>query len=207
MPRKKTNSRGYSQRKVNTRKVKSRFLIVCEGEKTEPNYFRSFRVPRDVVEIDIRGLGENPSRLVNSAKELKERKEYEEKSDQVWCVFDRDSWASEDFDGAIQFAEKQGFKVAYSNEAFELWYVLHFEFLNTGIPRGDYLQKLNRLLGQKYQKNSETIYDELIDRQPTAIKNAENLLKQYDSRTPHRNNPSTTVHLLVDALNKVALSE
>lgn len=198
MAKRKSYSRGYSPRNVDTKEVRQRFLIVCEGEKTEPNYFRSFRVPKDVAEIDIKGVGENPSKLVDSAKDLKEQEEY----DQVWCVFDRDSWTPEDFNNAIKNAENQGFKVAYSNEAFELWYVLHFEFLNTGIPRSDYLQKLSRLLNQKYQKNSEKIYDELFDRQPTAIRNAINLLNQYENHIPARDNPSTTVHLLVQELNK-----
>jgi hypothetical protein len=198
MPRRNINSRGYSQRKVDTREVRQRFLIVCEGEKTEPNYFRSFCVPKNVAEIDVQGLGENPSKLVQSAKELKEQEDY----DQVWCVFDRDSWTVEDFNNAIKNANAQGFKVAYSNEAFELWYVLHFEFLNTGIPRRDYLRKLTFLIGREYRKNSETIYDELFEKQSIAIRNAENLLRQYEPHNPVRDNPSTTVHLLVQELNK-----
>ncbi len=195
MPRQKAN-RGYSPRKVDIREVRQRFLIVYEGEKTEPNYFRSFRVPK--VVIDVQGLGENPSRLVESAKELKSQDDY----DQVWCVFDRDSWTEQDFNNAIKNANSEGFGVAYSNEAFELWYILHFEFLNTGIPRSDYLDKLTYLSGQKYKKNSETIYDELIDKQATAIKNATNLLKLYKPCNPPKDNPSTTVHLLVQELNK-----
>ena len=198
MPRKQANSRGYSPRKVDIREVRQRFLIVCEGAKTEPNYFRSFRVPKDVVEINVQGFGENPSKLVDRAEELQEQEAY----DQVWCVFDRDSWTPEDFNNAIQRAENQGFSVAYSNEAFELWYVLHFEFLNTGIPRKDYMKKLDRLLNRRYQKNSETIYDELFDQQSTAIKNATNLLAQYDPPTPRKDNPSTTVHCLVQELNR-----
>lgn len=198
MPRKKENSRGYSPRKVNTREVRQRFLIVCEGGKTEPNYFRSFRVPKDVVEIEVQGLGENPSRLVQSAKELNKQDDY----DQVWCVFDRDAWTVVDFNNAIKNADEQGFRVAYSNEAFELWYVLHFEFLNTGIPRSDYIKKLTYLMGRKYKKNSETIYDDLFTKQSTAIKNAKNLLKQYEPHNPATDNPSTTVHLLVQELNQ-----
>jgi RloB-like protein len=201
MSRRNIHPRGYSPRKVNTREVRQRFLIVCEGEKTEPNYFRSFHVPKNVAEIDVKGLGENPSKLVNSAKELKEQDEY----DQIWCVFDRDAWTPEDFNNAIRNANNQGFKVAYSNEAFELWYILHFEFLNTGVPRSDYFQKLNLLLQRKYQKNSETIYDELFEKQSTAIKNAINLLNQYDPHIPARDNPSTTVHLLVQELNKFVI--
>ncbi len=198
MPRISKNSRGYSARKVNTKEIKQRFLIVCEGAKTEPNYFRSFRVPK--VVIDIQGLGQNPTKLVQSAKELKSQGD--DDYDQVWCVFDRDSWTKQDFNSAISNAEKYGFEVAYSNEAFELWYVLHFEFLNTGIPREDYMKKLTFLLGKKYQKNSGNIYDDLIDRQDTAIKNAKKLLKQYEPQNPEQDNPSTTVHLLIEQLNK-----
>jgi len=196
MPKNTRNTRGYSLRKVDVREVKQRFLIVCEGKKTEPNYFRGFRVPKDVMEIQ--GLGENPSKLVQSAKIFKEQGEY----DQVWCVFDRDSWTEEDFNNAIHSAESYDFKIAYSNEAFELWYVLHFDFLNSGIPRKDYRVKLTSLLGKKYEKNSLTIYNDLIEKQIVAIKNAEKLLQQYEPQEPVKDNPSTTVHLLVQELNK-----
>ncbi|HBC42890.1 MAG TPA: abortive phage infection protein [Pseudanabaena sp.] len=190
---------GYSYRKINIREVRQNFLIVCEGEKTEPKYFEGFPVPKDVV--DIRGLGQNPSKLVKSTKKIIEQQE-EGYYDQVWCVFDRDDWTTEDFNNAIANSKIQEIKVAYSNEAFELWYVLHFEFLNSGIPRSDYIKKLDNLLGHKYKKNSEDIYDELIDKQSIAMKNAKNLLKQYNPQTPVKDNPSTTVHLLVQELNK-----
>ena len=196
MPKNSRSFRGYSAREVNTREIKQRFLIVCEGAKTEPNYFKSFRVPKVVIEIQ--GLGENPSKLVQSANDLKSEDDY----DQVWCVFDRDDWTKEDFNNAISSAKKYGFKVAYSNEAFELWYVLHFEFLNTNIPRDDYIKKLTSLLGKKYHKNSNMIYDDLIEKQDTAFRNAKKLLEQYEPSQPEQDNPSTTVHLLVEQLNK-----
>lgn len=200
MSSRKKKSGGYSPRKVATRDVRKRFLIVCEGEKTEPNYFRSFRVPKNVV--DIQGVGRNPSQLVKKVKHLESKGD--DDYDEIWCVFDRDSWTIEDFNSAISSAKAQGFKVAYSNEAFELWYLLHFEYLNTGISRVNYISKLSSLLGQEYQKNSETIYDELLDKQHIAIRNATNLLEQYDVCIPSADNPSTTVHNLVNALNESA---
>lgn len=200
MARRKINYPGYSPRKLDTREVKQRFLIVCEGSKTEPNYFRSFPVSKNVVEVDVHGLGEDPSKLVKSATDLKNKDG--DDYDQIWCVFDRDSWTLEKFNNAISSAKSQGFSVAYSNEAFELWYILHFEYLNTGIPRKDYSPKLSLLLGKKYEKNSETIYDELLDKQPTAIRNAEKLLTEYAPPDPANDNPSTTVHLLVQELNR-----
>jgi hypothetical protein len=193
------NSRSYSPRKVNTREVKQRFLIVCEGTKTEPNYFRSFRVPKDVVEI--RGVAEDPSRLVNSAKKLAEEDEF----DQIWCVFDRDpgAWTAENFNNALKNANRHKFHVAYSNESFEIWYILHFQFLNTATSRIDYEDKLSKMLGRKYQKNDPRMYDKLLEKQPEAIKNAQKLLDSYDRSNPEKDNPSTTVHLLVQALNLV----
>ena len=199
MTKRNKSSRGYSPRKVNTREVRQRFLIVCEGKETEPNYFRSFRVNRDVVEIDIKpGSGRQPSRLIKIAENENLKGDY----DQVWCVFDRDNWTANNFNNAIINANNKGFKVAYSNEAFELWYVLHFQVLNTGINRKDYVQKLDVALKKKYQKNSEKIYDELLDKQDIAIKNATKLLSQYQPPSPDKDNPSTTVHVLVQELNK-----
>ncbi|NER24920.1 MAG: RloB domain-containing protein [Symploca sp. SIO1C2] len=195
MSKKRKTSPGRLQRKKDTREERQRFLIVCEGRETETNYFAKFRVYKKVV-----GLGRNPSNIVEAAKNLREK--YKGDYDQIWCVFDRNSWQADDFNSAIRDAKKEKINVAYSNEAFELWYLLHFEFVNTGIPRKDYEKKLTKLLGYKYQKNSDSMYDDLIDRQETAIEHAENLLKQYDPHNPAKDNPSTTVHLLVQELNR-----
>jgi RloB-like protein len=197
MPKRKTSERSYSPRKLDIREVKQRFLIVCEGEKTEPYYFKGFRVPKVVIEI--KGAAGDPTRLVNSAKKLAAEDEY----DQIWCVFDRDegAWTAQNFNNALQNAKTYGFQVAYSNECFELWYILHFQFLSTGLPRSDYEDKLSELLGQKYRKNDSTIYQQLLEKQQVAIKYAEKLLETYDRTNPEQDNPSTTVHLLVQALN------
>ena len=58
MPRKdRSNSdRGYSDRKMGNRKPIPTFLIVCEGEKTEPNYFKCFPVSTR-PKIEIVGAG------------------------------------------------------------------------------------------------------------------------------------------------------
>uniref|UniRef100_B8HV58 Abortive phage resistance protein n=1 Tax=Cyanothece sp. (strain PCC 7425 / ATCC 29141) TaxID=395961 RepID=B8HV58_CYAP4 len=193
MARRASGSCGYSGRKIDTREKRQRFLIVCGGKETETNYFESFRLPGMV-----KGFGVNPSQLVDKAAELAQKDDY----DQVWCVFDRDDFPADDFNNAIKIAESKKYKVAYSNQAFELWYVLHFEFLNSAIPRNDYCKKLNHLLKCEYKKNSEDIYDQLLSRQNTAIKHSENLLKQYNPFNPAKDDPSTTVHLLVKELNR-----
>lgn len=148
--------RGYRNRLVDTRNIRLSFLIVCEGEKTEPNYFKKFRARGWVP--DVRGLGENTVGLVKTALEFMTQGSY----DQVWCVFDRDEFPAENFNAALELAARHGINVAYSNESFELWYVLHFDYCDAALSRSDYCRKLDGLLGHAYKKESETIYEELF---------------------------------------------
>lgn len=190
------SSRGFTSRKVNTLPPKKVFLIVCEGKETEKNYFLSFKVPGEVV--DVVGLGDNTLSLVERAVDLKQAGNY----DQVWCVFDRDSFPPNRFNRALELAQQQGMEIAYSNEAFELWYLLHFAYHDTGMARSVYQEKLTHCLGSRYVKNRADIFDLLETRQPDAVRNAERLMAQYAVTNPEQDNPSTTVHLLVAELNK-----
>jgi RloB-like protein len=200
--RKTENSRSYSSRKLNIREPKQHFLIVCEGVKTEPKYFENFRVPKTIPPCEAK----DPLGIVNYAQELADSAfQSKDPYDQVWCVFDRDPGVSastaENFNSALHKSEALGFKVAYSNECFEIWYILHFEYLNTGLPRDDYGRKLRGHLNQEYKKNDPDMYNKILDKQPMAIKFAKKLLASYDPHNPEQDNPCTTVHLLVEALN------
>jgi hypothetical protein len=190
-----------AQRQVDHQAIKERFLIVCEGTKTEPNYFEGFRVPGQVLEVI--GTGYNTESLVEEAIRLKQ--EQSQTFDQCWCVFDRDSFAPDAFNNAIRKAEAANFKVAYTNEAFELWYLLHFDDHQSALSRQQYGPILEQRLEHEYQKNSVTMYRELEERQEQAIRRAERLLAKYGAgHNPQRDNPCTTVHLLVKELSKNA---
>lgn len=182
-------------------KPKERILIVCEGEKTEPNYFRSFRISS--AKIVIKGLGYDPQALVGAAIEERDKaKKNDETFQQVWCVFDRDSFPPNRFNNAISNAANVGIRIAYSNEAFELWYILHFQFIDAALSRNQYSDILSKNLGFKYKKNSKVMYDFLLDKQDAAINNSINLLNRYYQKNPEQDNPSTTIHELVENLNK-----
>lgn len=71
------------KRRINQYSPRLRILIVCEGEKTEVNYFRGFPIKPEMV-VDVQGIGSNTIRLVREAIRLKEHNNY----DHVWCVFD-----------------------------------------------------------------------------------------------------------------------
>ena len=109
-------------RSQGVREIKQSFLIVCEGEKTEPDYFKSFRM----TAATIRAVGQamNTMTLVNRAICIREADKKRKKTyDQCWVVFDKDDFPSKDFNQAIKLAEKNGFNVAYSNQAFEYWFL------------------------------------------------------------------------------------
>ena len=189
-------NRNYRDRRADRQETVQRFLIVCEGSKTEPNYFRRFRVPELIV--DVKNPSNNPRKLVDKALAVREQGEY----DQVWCVFDRDDCDVGEFNSVIQRAESQGVHVAYSNQAFELWYLLHYHFYNAPMHRVDYAEKLSEQLSRTYRKNDIHMFDELHPMQSTAVRNAKLLLQQYSPRNPVTDDPSTTVHLLVRELNR-----
>ncbi|NJN68204.1 MAG: RloB domain-containing protein [Chloroflexaceae bacterium] len=187
---------GRLRRKVATREVRQRFLVVCEGERTEPAYFEAFQVPGLVVRVE--GVGVSNLRLIEEARHKQARDDY----DQVWCVFDRDDCEVDHIHRAIEQAQLLGYGIAFSNQAFELWYLLHFHYQWTAMSRSDYCERLSKCLGDEYQKNRPGIYLQLESRQEAALRNAQRLYEQYDPWEPASSDPSTTVHWLVEELNK-----
>jgi len=183
----------------NSKQTLRKVLIVCEGEETEPNYFQAFRVASSICKIE--GTGHNTLSLVKEAVRLSKLENYRE----TWCVFDRDSFTEKSIKAAYVLAQKEGFKVAFSNECFELWYLLHFKYLDTQVNRAEYTRQLKKILGA-YEKNSVTMYDMLLDKQSDAIKNAKKVNASHNNGIhPCECKPYTTVHELVERLNRLAL--
>jgi hypothetical protein len=180
-----------------------RILIVCEGEKTEPNYFRRFQANPEVYDrIEVHGTGYNTVSLINEAIRIKnEAIQRKEPYIEIWCVFDKDDFSIESFENAIRLAGQNQIKCAYSIEAFELWYMLHFNFYDSALSRKQYTDKLSELLKKPYKKNDEETYSSLKDRQGRAIQNARKLFYQQDSLPLKEQNPVTTVFKLVEKLN------
>ncbi|MDR0582770.1 MAG: RloB family protein [Treponema sp.] len=177
-------------------------LIVCEGSKTEPNYFKAFPENQRVYDdIDIQGTGYNTVTLVKKAIQLrneaqKNRKPYQE----VWCVFDRDSFPWESFNEAVTLAKREKIRCAYSIEAFEIWYLLHFNYCDTAFSRTQYKEKLTSALGVEYLKNDTQMYERLKNKQKEAIQNAKKLYAFQYNKTIQNQNPVTTVFELVEKL-------
>lgn len=130
-------------------------MIVCEGQ-TEELYFKSFPVLG--VRVDAVNLkGQSKLKMVESTQEILDSTAVA--YDEIWCVFDMDVRRGEDeysdFDNAIHQAESLGFKVAYSNDAFELWFYLHFEYTDAKNLRTFYYEELGKRLGLNYEKDGK----------------------------------------------------
>ena len=202
--KKKDHKTANFTRRQGVREVKQSFLIICEGENTEPDYFKAFRM----TAATVKAIGEamNTMSLVNKAINIREAEKSKKRFyDQCWVVFDKDDYPANDFNQAIQLAEKSGFHVAYSNQAFEYWLLLHFNLYTGAIHRNQYNEMLEKLIGMQYSKTEgygTLMYNLLLARQEKAIHNATTVLAEISHGNPAEEESSTTVHKLVIELNK-----
>ena len=125
----------------------------------------------------------------------------------VWVVFDKDDFP--DFDDAIKAAIREDFSVAWSNQSFELWSLLHFQNVTTSMDNSVLTEKLTThlqrasIIDRKYSKMFPISYDDLKAHVHVAVGRSEKLMercredkKMFESKM----NPATTVHELVGKL-------
>lgn len=200
------------ERLSNTRKVNRRIFIICEGEKTEPDYFAEIiderPIPGDIISIIIERTKKNTCReLVEHGTRLKETPR-----DQVWVVVDKDGYTKhpESFDKA----RSCGIKIAFSSISFEFWILLHFEYTSKCFTNSDkvisYINKKNFFAPEKFKKNLPKLYGRFLklnSRTETAIKNAKLLATAQQNGNPGKPiyslNPYTDVHTLIKAIRDV----
>jgi hypothetical protein len=221
MPRKTSNIKQSDQNKawnkrtqlskltINKRESEKSYLIVCEGQ-TEEWYFNSF--PVQTALVVSKGIGMTKYNLIEKARRMAKEADY----DEVWCVFDLDFTPTingqiDDFNKAVYADNGKKFRCAYSNDAFELWIYLHYNFTEEAQLRGFYYEQLSDYWSMNYEREgkaqsfSKTIYQRLKDdsnaSQANAINRAAALLKIYEHEVPHKRNPVTTVFELVKELN------
>jgi len=208
---KKRFARIEKSRAVGTREKRVYFLIICEGEKTEPNYFEGLKKDLPigslvVADMTIKGTGKNTESLIDFS--INYRKKSIQNFDRTWAVFDRDSFTEDQFNNAIIRAEANQINCAWSNEAFELWFLLHFQFVNNGMSRKDYQSFLEREVKRAskkdyaYKKNDANTYSILkkYGNQTQAIIWAKNLKEQHIDGKHANHNPCTLVYLLIEEL-------
>jgi hypothetical protein len=223
------------------------FLIFFEDDVCEPLYFKTFEVAGKVKINDITNQLQNNDQLLNALTHCVEQglmqfkagiyQLPEDITENIWCVFDRDVKSPDpgevrlkdnvDFNSAISQAKGYGFQVAWSNDIFELWLLLHFEDVPIGQPlhRTYVYERLTAILkawpGQSPELAAITGKDAfyykgwmkkrvrfgpyvlplLKGRTQQALARAEGLAAQFNDNIPyHERNPCTMVFALVREL-------
>ncbi len=189
------------ERKQGRRASYDRILIVSEGSKTEPNYFReirsAYRLHTANVEVRPSELGTAPIQVVQYAQELfnngDRHKNIQKRAfEQVYAAFDRDDHGSyhdalalaASLDGKLRNDNRQPvvFQAIASVPSFELWLLLHFEDIQTPLHRDEVLHHLKQHI-PGYEKGIANAFAITSEHLAVATLRAERLAGQFSAHT------------------------
>jgi len=197
---------------------KFRYYIFCEGERTEPNYFKGIKrhiesnaIYKDMVLVEIEPCGAETMQVISQAEDYVRRNKITK--GQIWCVFDKDSFPSERFNGvtgrtkALNMQDENvQYHAAWSNECIEFWFLLHFDNYTSNNHRTEYIEYLNKKFTEfgigKYEKKMEKIFDVLLEHgnPKLAIRYAKRIIEENPGKPPAMIAPGTKVYELVEEL-------
>lgn len=211
-------------RRAATIAPKRRVLIVTEGEVTEVQYFENLKSILGLVNVDLDICGKecdsSPTAVVRYAIARAEAEGLHSNGgyNDVYCVIDRDTHI--DFHKALgeiaaankprsSFKGERIFQIV-SYPCFEYWLLLHFEFGRS--PFSAFGNKsAAEMLAAELKKHSpfeafeKSLTKEMLANlqaaKETAVANATKALS--DANKTGEMNPSTTVHELITALEKL----
>ena len=118
----------------NMRPRKKRYLVVTNGEVTEPQYFKGLEKELGDVVIEVRPYRKDPSALAAAAKDLKDREANASNSSgnrgvdgfqRVFVVTDVDDFTVKQFQDARRTCKNEGMELVITNPCFEVWLVDH----------------------------------------------------------------------------------
>ena len=225
-PMKKTDAdKPWARRKDRKnahREERQYILVASEDGKSSVCYFEALndmlKSHSATVGVIPKGTGRSTQSLIDFVKKHRGKwlKEVQEDIDiddfnEIWVAFDRDDFPKHKFDNAINSAVANGFHAAWSNECFELWYLLHFTDRVTAISRKDIYDELTNKLELKKNytafkgKEGKVLVHEKMAGDSNvvwAIKRARKLYNAYLAAKipPHKSNPCTKVFELVEKL-------
>lgn len=187
-------------------------LIVTEGTGTEPEYFGAVR---DAINIQYRrkihlvvcGAGDNTVNLFQKA--VQSARDNPNGYRHVWVVYDTDDFPAEHVDRVVELCrenstEETEYHAVWSNQCMELWYLLHFSFMQSDIRRTEYWSKLTACLTGLglgvYEKNRKDMYRILRPYMEQAIANARKLAVIHEGKPPSKAAPGTKLYELMEKL-------
>jgi len=210
--------------------IRKRILIVSEDEKSSCYYFRKYaeKFLLGYVSVCVCGKGMSTKSLVEEVPRveseqlglLRKSGVVNPRFDEIWVVFDLDAFEGEDFDNAILMAEAMPHcHVAWSNECFEYWYLLHFNKYAAGMKRTMIYDKLESQIPSFHARFPNAHYEDLKgeagrkiheefalmeSEREQAIKWAAAQDEYWSSgnEASHNRNPATKVYQLIRSLEQ-----
>ena len=193
--------------------ARSKFYILTNGRETEKNYFDLIKSKKSIFDVKVEYQNSNPVQLVRYASQ------YLREANQVWCVFDIDNNFN---DGtliqAIKLAEETGVQIAYSNIAFEVWLLSHYQKVESSYDNTRLIRQMDKLLREDLRLNrgydksdKELLKKHFLPKLDDAIVNSKVIyqrkIKQHEQEyMGNKNyriwewNSSTNVFQLIEAL-------
>lgn len=213
----KIRQRTQLERKKNQRASYDRILIVSEGSKTEPLYFKeirqAYRLQSANVEVQPSELGTEPIQVVQYARKLFEygdvHKHVRKRAfEQVYAVFDRDDhrtyfdalMQAKSLDGKLLNDNKQPvvFRAIPSVPSFELWLLLHWEDIQHPLHRDEVMHRLKKRI-PNYDKGTGGSFGITQDKVDFASRCARRLAER--SNAFNGSEPYTDIDQLVALLS------
>jgi len=205
-----------------TREPYDAVLIVCEGAKTEPNYFGEMRTALRLASANIVVTGKggtDPMSVVNNAIQ---RFKADPVYDRVYCVFDQDTHTTYQAalekiaatplrkNGSRRNADIARFEAITSVPCFEYWLLLHYAYTTKPYKQVGQRSACDRLIHDlkhrehlpNYGKGAKGLYKQTAPLLDDAIRNAKRALLAAESAAT--DNPTTHVHELVAYLRSLA---
>ena len=221
------------------------YIIAAEGDKTEYKYFKALKtqyeqhfnlgnVHVEFIDRKEEEAGNSSPRyvyktLLKFSEELKKQWDLTE-YDELWMIIDTDEYDNRrtDISEIEQICrENPMYKLGISNPCFEIWLILHFFDLETGLQDAipgnteditlkDYIQNQSikqrakyckKLWNMIHQRQKQPSYVQLIEYIPQAIPRAK-ILGECNPNDPHypQSKIATEVYKLLEKLTQLSMN-
>lgn len=161
---------------------KKRYLVVTNGEVTEPQYFKGLEKELSDVVIEVRSFRRDPSTLAEIASGLKDSESRSGSGSKgtpvdgfrkIYVVTDVDDYTSQQLQKARRICKEAGMEFVISNPCFEVWLIDHLMACPISCCNSSAAQDKAAELGIVYgSRNKHVSYEMLCGKSGTACENA-----------------------------------
>lgn len=212
MARRLPRGSGSFGRQAPTRAPYDVILIVCEGEKTEPEYLKGLRKAFDLNPANVKivsAAGNDPVSVVRQA--IRALRDAAGEFDCVFCVFDRNGHAN--YQEALDLVAnsplgRRGILTAITSvPCFEIWILLHYAYSTAPFVASGSRSACENVIAAirghlpEYEKAFEGVFEKLQPLLDAAVTHGDRLT--LHNRQTGSDNPATSVHDLVKYLRSL----